>query len=671
MQKPLIKPFRLATGLIALAANLLMAHGEVRFLAHGHTDLALDYDDTTSAWNFHVGSDTTGAEYPPDEVILRVKPAALTTIPPDTKFAFLGQANSAIWILPQAQNEDLLYLGYGAEGLPAGVFVGDQVNVALKSVTGPGNFFSYRVDGFGNPQVFFNSTDGISSADTVAVVGGADAHLNWAFSKPGYYTVVLEASGALVAGNKTTSSGPVTFTFSVGAPPKVLTTGHTDLAIDYSPDADAWDVHVGSDSLEESYDADDVILQVKGEAKTKVPTDSKFSFLGAAGSPIWILPQAQDENLLYLGYGGDGIPPGVFVNDQVKVTLTGVSGPGNFFSYRVDGFGNPQVLFNTADGITASDVATVTSGGDAHLNWAFTKAGDYSITVEVSGTLVAGNSAVSSGPVTYSFIVEGVLTDQHTDIQVVYNAAAGTNALSLIARDVTDGNIDYPTNKVLLIVAEAAKLTLPAGTPFGNEGDSLWAIPQSQEAGLLYLGTSAEGISSGIFNGPLTLRLKSVTGPGNFFLWQADQFGGFNIQMNSSDGISDADFHTQLIGSHEHFNWGFTTNGVYFVTLQVSGQRVGETTNTFSAPATFRFDVLPLPANAPAASLEIRNTQLVGATFGFDLLGADNITIEIQGTQDFQDWTPVITMDVVTSPQQITFPLDPAKPYRFFRALQR
>src|SRR5439155_14529658 len=144
--------------------------------------------------------------------------------------------------------------------------------------------------------------------------------------QPGDYKVVLEVSGTLVAGNKVTSSGPVTFNFSVGAGPKILDTGHTDLAIEYSADAGAWDVHVGSDALDESYDADDVILQVKGEAKTTIPSDSKYAFLGNAGDPIWILPQAQNEEILYLGYGGDGIPDGVFVGNQVTVALKSVTG---------------------------------------------------------------------------------------------------------------------------------------------------------------------------------------------------------------------------------------------------------------------------------------------------------------------------------------------------------
>ncbi|MDB6040818.1 MAG: LPXTG-motif cell wall anchor domain protein [Verrucomicrobiales bacterium] len=654
--------------LSAVLANIVVAQAQVRFLAHGHTDLSINYDSTADAWDFHVGSDTLGVEFAPDEVVLKVKPAAQTTVPAGAKFAFLGVAGSPIWILPQEQREELLYLGYGGDGIPDGVFINNQVKVTLKSVTGPGNFFSYRVDGFGNPVKLFDSADGISTNDVATVTGGADAHLAWAFSKPGEYKVTLEVSGTLVAGGSA-SSGPVTFTFSVGTPPKVLTIGHTDLAINYSADANAWDVHVASDTLEQSWDADDLVLQVKGEAKITIPSNPKFSFLGDAGGPIWILPSAQDENLLYLGYGGDGIPDGVFAGNQVKVTLQDVSGPGNFFSYRVDGFGNPQVLFNSADGITSADVATVQAGGDAHLNWAFTKAGDYSVTLEVSGTLAGTNTVVSSGPVTYSFVVEGVLTDQHTDLHVLYDPS-GTNILNIVARDVTDGNVDYQTNKVLLIVSEASKLTLPAGTPFGNEGDPLWALTQSQTPDILYLGLSAEGIPTGVFaNGTLNFHLKAVDGPGQFLLWQAGQFGDFDVQMNSGDGITDADVHQQLIGSHEHFNWGFTATGVYYVTFQVSGQRIGESTNISSPESTFRFDVLPLPA--PVTPIELQQTSLTSGNLAFNIVGLNSGTVDIEATGDFITWTTVSTVTITSSPQAVTIPLDSTKPTRFFRVHQK
>jgi hypothetical protein len=90
---------------------------------------------------------------------------------------------------------------------------------------------------------------------------------------------------------------------------------------------------------------------------------------------------------------------------------------------------------------------------------------------------------------------------------------------------------------VVLVVAEAAKTPLPAGTPFGAEGAPLWILPASQDPTLLYLGLSAEpptltgrpGIPSGVFNGNLTFRLKAVDGPGQFILWQNPSPGVFDI----------------------------------------------------------------------------------------------------------------------------------------------
>ncbi|MFO1498210.1 MAG: choice-of-anchor M domain-containing protein [Verrucomicrobiota bacterium] len=668
---------------ILLAVLVASSHGtraEVRFLAHGHTDLAIDYDAGAGAWDFHVGSDTLGVEFAPDEVVLKAKAAALTNVPPNA--SFLGPAGSPVWILPQVQNEEVLYLGYGGDGIPDGVFVRNQVRVTLKSVTGPGNFFAYTLDSFLNPVVSFNSADGISTNDVATVQGGGDTHLNWAFTQPGEYTVVLEASGTLAVGNAVTSSGPVTFRFSVGDGPKMLDTGHTDLAIDYSPDENAWDVHVGSDALEETYDADDVILRVKGEAKTTIPSDPKYAFQGTAGDPIWILPQAQNEEILYLGYGGDGIPDGVFVGNQVKVALKSVTGldgapaPGDFFSYSVDPITlGPVVLFNSRDSISTNDVAVVQSGGDAHLNWAFSQPGEYQVTVEVTGTLVDGNEVVSSGPVTYTFselkpIVP--LTVEHTDIQGVFDATA-TNKLTMVAFDVNH-TVAYQSDEVALVVAEAAKTPLPSGTPFGPEGAPLWILPASQNPALLYLGLSAEppsaagrpGILSGVFNGNLVFQLKSVDGPGSFFLWQSGG-GGFDVQMDTADGITDADAHMQIIGSHEHFNWGFTTNGVYRVTFQLSGLLAGST-NISSPDTTFTFNVLPLATNAPPASIQLSDAKAAAVGgFAFDVIGAANMTVEVQGSEDLKQWSLVMSSAITTSPQTITIPADVTKTRHFFR----
>ncbi|MDX1952397.1 MAG: choice-of-anchor M domain-containing protein [Verrucomicrobiota bacterium] len=152
------------------------------------------------------------------------------------------------------------------------------------------------------------------------------------------------------------------------------------------------------------------------------------------------------------------------------------------------------------------------------------------------------------------------------------------------------------TNAVL-VAREEAQLTLPGGTPFGEEGDSIWILPQSQNTSLLYMGFSAEEIPLGIFDGPLEVQLVSVDGPGNFFMWQSTSVGNLEIKMNTRDGIGPEDKTVPFIGSHEHVNWGFSTNGIYKVTFLATGRRMGEETNVFSEPQTLVFHVLPLPAS--------------------------------------------------------------------------
>ncbi len=186
-----------------------------------------------------------------------------------------------------------------------------------------------------------------------------------------------------------------------------------------------------------------------------------------------------------------------------------------------------------------------------------------------------------------------LLTREHTDLRILYQPGT-SNVLDFVARD-EDNRINYASNQVVLIAKEQSRVTLPAGTPFGNGGQPFWILPQSQNVNLLYLGVSAEGIPQGVFSGPLTVQLKAIDAPGYFMVWQAVGPGLFNIRVNTRDGISVADAFTPIIGSHEHFNWGFSQPGVYCLTFQVTGRRANESTNLVSRECTFAFQVQPPP----------------------------------------------------------------------------
>lgn len=182
--------------------------------------------------------------------------------------------------------------------------------------------------------------------------------------------------------------------------------GHADVGVNF--ENDAWDLHVHHEDLGE-FDPADVIIGVDVlAASNTVPTGAQWSFLGSSGDPVWILPQIEDVDLLFLGLGTEELASGLFVGDQITLTLNAVNGPGNFAMFETGIFGTPTVLMNSGDGIGPSDAIVLNAGSHRHVNWAFTAPGFYGIEFEASGTLVSGNTFTASGPVTYWFEITAV-----------------------------------------------------------------------------------------------------------------------------------------------------------------------------------------------------------------------------------------------------------------------
>ena len=170
--------------------------------------------------------------YAPSEVLLLVTSKAARAVPTDAAFSFLGQPGDVFYELPQNEEEGLLFLGIATDELEKGIFANDQVQMNLKSVTGPGEVYLYATDSFGQPNVFFNTTDGISEADAFVTKAGAHAHQSMAFSAPGTYRVGFDFSGKLAANGEETRSEKYELLFEVEeADHDDDSHGHDDLAI--------------------------------------------------------------------------------------------------------------------------------------------------------------------------------------------------------------------------------------------------------------------------------------------------------------------------------------------------------------------------------------------------------------------------------------------------------
>jgi surface-anchored protein len=204
----------------------------------------------------------------------------------------------------------------------------------------------------------------------------------------------------------TVLAGALVLTLGVGMPAQAapLTTldkGHVDV-VDVEYADGGFELHVHSEAQGE-LDPAEVLLRVLSKAKTTVPSDPAYAFLGAPGRPVWVLPQVEDPDLLFAGLSTAELETGVFAGDQVTLTLCGVSGPGKLSLFTTDAFGSPTVVFNSRDGLP--DATTLTVGGHQHANWAFSAAGTYRVTFHVSAQLAANNQVVTSEPTTVTFKV--------------------------------------------------------------------------------------------------------------------------------------------------------------------------------------------------------------------------------------------------------------------------
>ena len=197
------------------------------FLSNGHVDIGIGYED--KAFDLHVHQEEPlEQEFAPGEAVFAVGSAAASQSPGGAYSSFLGAAGTPLWVLPSSQNEQLPYLGFGAEELTATDWSGN-ISLSLKAVTGPGTFSVWGVSGFGAPELKMSSVDGISANDQLLLVPGSHSHFNVGFSAPGDYLVTLEASGNhLIDGLRT--SDPATYRFQVVPEPSTWALALSGLA---------------------------------------------------------------------------------------------------------------------------------------------------------------------------------------------------------------------------------------------------------------------------------------------------------------------------------------------------------------------------------------------------------------------------------------------------------
>lgn len=195
--------------------------------------------------------------------------------------------------------------------------------------------------------------------------------------------------------------GVVALAGSAQAFDAVITSEHWDVAFEFEDEA--FEAVVANHDTGEHYDADRALIQGNWPAVgSTVPADPAFAFLGAAGSPIFVLPQFEDPNLPFLGLEVENHEheSGAVIVAPATIKLLGVEGPGSFFLYQTDSFGAPDIKLDSI-----GDSFEVPLGHD-HYNWVFTEAGFYQLTLEVSARTSENELAVGRGTFNVRIIPE-------------------------------------------------------------------------------------------------------------------------------------------------------------------------------------------------------------------------------------------------------------------------
>ena len=439
----------------------------------------------------------------PADVLFHVKPAARRTVP--AGFAFLGAPGSPIWLLPQAQSEnpDVVWAGWSSETITPAQVGDPTLQWTLLAVDGPGPVQLFETGPFGEPRLFFDSSDGLPDTEPRPI--GTHAHFNWVFHAPGAYTLTFAVAGKL-PGGADAGSGPVRYRFCVDE----LSACATDAGV---PAPGAPTPPPGGASP---------------AAPKATPPALRVSRPSVRGRTLTFRARIGQRGKLDVA-----VKRGRRVVTRAKARTVGASSRQRTFRVR---------LGRTLGRGTYRVAVRLRAGGASTTR---------TMTLRRRATTATAARAVT-------------LADGHVDAA---SARIVGGRLRFSLKDSTGRRVVWrdPASVVIRVV-DRAKVKLPADRGFiGRAGQTVWMIPQVQKPGVIWSGWNTEEISSRQIRGGVTWELRKVSGPGRVVLFQTGAFGDERVLFNSDRRLPQRSVIAP--GTHAHGNWAFTAKGTYRLTF--------------------------------------------------------------------------------------------------------
>ena len=168
----------------------------------------------------------------------------------------------------------------------------------------------------------------------------------------------------------------------------------------------------------------------------------------------------------------------------------------------------------------------------------------------------------------------------------LHNEGGPTGAIVNGVREETDS--EYEADEAIIQIPLTSTTSLNSVTYFWLPDNAT----QASNNGTPFVGFGLEELTPADWNGNMTLKLIGITGPGDFLLWTYDINLDPVTLLDSNNLALSFDLPP---GAHEHFNWGFTDEGIYQLTFEISGDHV--TDGIVSGSGTFTF-AIPEPSTA-------------------------------------------------------------------------
>ncbi|GAB3946269.1 choice-of-anchor M domain-containing protein [Corynebacterium tapiri] len=424
-------------------------------ISQGHIDLGPV--DENGKLAFRLGDDSqqhsqSKVYRDPDDVVMRVGNEFATKVPKISGLDFLGEPGDKIYMLNQTQQGNSLWPGFSTEHAGGKAF---DIEIEPDSAPSGGQWAAWTSSSFGGVGEMLASSDGSSTIERSKQI---HLHNNWAFTKPGTYTMKMRAvehgnpsnatewetvtfsvgggsgSGSESASgptkqkgtkpgttdaansgsNKTTGTAPTTTNKSkdsTGAPAKTadsskveLSEGHIDLGpVDRSGKTEFM---LGDESFQHAKEKvyrnpNDVTMVVGDQFEHRLTEDQVsggLDFLGKADDVVHMVQEVQQGNSLWPGFSTEHAGGKAW---DIEISPDSAPDGARWFAFTGNGFGGVSEYLASSDG-----ASTIVREKPVHLhnNWVFTKPGEYRIKMR---GLEHGNPSNATEWRTVTFRVEG------------------------------------------------------------------------------------------------------------------------------------------------------------------------------------------------------------------------------------------------------------------------